>query len=55
MAEKFSEDYEAIRVMLKKKTEVAQNINPETSMYKPSVLYPATGTSKYKKAGTIMA
>ena len=55
VAEKFSEDYAAIQGMLKKKTEAAININPETSMYKPPVLYPGTGTSKYKKAGSIMA
>ena len=41
--------------MLKKKTDEACNIDPVTSMYKPPVLYPGTGTSKYQKAGTIMA
>ena len=53
--EKFAADTDAMLVMLKKKTEEAANIDQETSMYKPPALYPGTGTSKYRKQGTITA
>ena len=51
----FAADYDTTVQMLKKWTEKACDINPETSLYKPPLLYPGTGTSKYAKAGSITA
>jgi hypothetical protein len=43
----FAKEHERIKVVLKEKANVGKNIDPDFSIYKSPVFYPANGSHAY--------